>query len=91
MKRPSKDPKYTEWRKKVIKRDKHKCQMPNCKKMGRDVHHILRWADSPSLRYEPNNGILLCKTCHKSITGKESFFRALFFEIVKRNNDNNTR
>ena len=56
MKRNYDDPVYKEVRKRVLKRDKHKCQMPNGKKRRRlNVHHIERWADAASLRYETFN------------------------------------
>lgn len=69
----------------VRKRDKGKCQMPGCRRRGQQVHHIARWADNILLRYEPSNGILLCRICHKSISKKESFYIELFRDIVHRN------
>jgi 5-methylcytosine-specific restriction endonuclease McrA len=84
MKRNYNDPAYTQWRKDVLKRDKHKCMMPNCKNRSRlQVHHIKRWANASSLRYELSNGITLCSACHKSISGKEHHFEGLFRSIIK--------
>lgn len=77
------------FKKAVRARDKT-CRMPGCKsKEYCQVHHILRWADCPRLRYEPKNGILLCKSCHNSIKGKESNYIELFLKIVERSYDNN--
>jgi 5-methylcytosine-specific restriction endonuclease McrA len=83
MKRNYNDLEYERFRKDVLKRDNKSCQMPGCKnKSMLHVHHIEPWANAHSLRYEPSNGIVLCKACHKSITGKESHYVKLFREIV---------
>jgi len=83
MRRDYNDEQYKKFRIHVLKRDKFKCQMPNCKtKKNLHVHHIKTWATASSLRYEPKNGITLCKRCHKSITGKESHYETLFREII---------
>ena len=83
------DPIYKEVRKRVLKRDKYKCQMPGCKKKRRlNVHHIERWADAASLRYETFNMITLCRTCHDSIKDKESHYAPLFMDIVRKNENN---
>ena len=80
------DPVYKEVRKRVLKRDKHKCQMPDCKKKRRlNVHHIERWVDAASLRYETFNMITLCRTCHDLIKDKESHYAPLFMGIVRKN------
>jgi 5-methylcytosine-specific restriction endonuclease McrA len=79
------DPIYKKMRKKVLRRDGFKCQMPNCKKRKRlHIHHIVRWADAAVLRYEEWNMITLCRTCHESIKNKESHFASMFQEIVSR-------
>lgn len=75
-------PEYFEWRKKVLKRDKHKCRFPGCKKRAKQVHHILRWADAPSLRYEVSNGISLCWACHYNIRNQEHLYVELFIRII---------
>lgn len=78
------DPIYKDWRQKVYRRDKGQCQMPNCSRKGKGMqaHHIRRWADASSLRYEVDNGILLCWNCHKEVTGKELYYEGLFNKIV---------
>jgi len=45
----------------------------------------MTWADAGTLRFDPGNGITLCKTCHKEITGKEVHFQSSFLAIVQRN------
>jgi len=57
--------KYKEWRLVVFTRDNFTCV--GCRKVGvyLEAHHIKSWAKYPKLRYKVNNGITLCKDCHK--------------------------
>lgn len=83
MKRNYLDPEYEAFRKEVLKRDRYKCQMPDCgsrKKLH--VHHIKPWSKAAALRYDTLNGITLCKACHESITGKETHYEVVFTEII---------
>ena len=81
------DPEYKAWRYKVKARDGHCCRMPNCKMRRKlNAHHIKRWADFPSLRYEVSNGITLCKACHGLVTGHEHFYEQLFIDIISNTN-----
>lgn len=83
MRRNYDDPQYEDFRKEVLKRDGRICKMPGCNsRKNLHVHHIRTWAKASSLRYDTSNGITLCKNCHKSITGKESHYEALFLEII---------
>lgn len=63
-------PKYKEWRRKVFERDFYTCAI--CGKVGGELnaHHIKPYAYYPELRYEVNNGITLCKNCHKKVHRK---------------------
>lgn len=58
---------YHEWRKAVFERDDYTCQ--NCGQRGGELnaHHIVPYSESIELRYEIDNGITLCKSCHKEI------------------------
>lgn len=58
---------YTEWRINVFKRDNFTCQ--HCKSVGGllEAHHKVRWVDDVSKRYDVDNGITLCKKCHKKV------------------------
>ncbi len=77
---------YARFRRTVRKRDNFTCQFPGCgSKKNIQVHHILRWQDYPLLRYEPTNGICLCKDCHKSIYKHEYLYINMFHKIVERN------
>jgi predicted DNA-binding protein YlxM (UPF0122 family) len=53
------------WRKAVLERDNFTCQA--CSKKGGKlhVHHINNFSDFPELRVAIDNGITLCKKCHK--------------------------
>ncbi len=53
MKRDYNDKIYADWRRKVYRRDKFTCQMPGCRrKTYLQAHHIQKWADASSLRFE---------------------------------------
>ena len=62
---------YKKWRKAVFERDSYTCQV--CQKVGGylEAHHIKSWAKYPKLRYKINNGITLCKKCHKKTNNYE--------------------
>lgn len=79
------DPFYKEFRRKVLYRDRFRCQYPDCKcgsKKRLHVHHIVPWSQAPSLRYEVTNGITLCKEHHEHITGYEHIWYSVFQRIV---------
>ncbi len=87
MRRNYSDPVYKDWRKKVYKRDGFRCQMPGCKsKYKIQAHHIKKWSRAAILRYDVDNGITLCKTCHDSIGRSESHYETLFQQIVNQKN-----
>lgn len=56
--------KYRNWRKKVFERDDYTCQY--CLERGcyLHAHHIKSWDKYLRLRYNLNNGLTLCKSCH---------------------------
>lgn len=75
---------YLKWRCQVLKRDKRKCKWPHCTCRKRlQVHHIVRWADNFSLRYNVGNGITLCQTHHKFITKNETIYAKLLLGLIK--------
>lgn len=74
---------YKEFVKTVLDRDNHTCQMPYCDHSKYVVvHHIKRYAKSPTLRTNADNGITLCKKCHKSVFGKEKHYAPMFLRII---------
>ncbi len=54
-----------DWRKRIFERDEYTCQ--RCNKIGHNLnaHHIESFAHNKSIRFEDDNGITLCKECHK--------------------------
>ena len=60
---------YKQWRSDVFSRDNWTCQ--GCKEVGGELnaHHIKSWKDFPELRFNVDNGITLCKKCHKLTDG----------------------
>jgi len=70
---------YHNWRNAVLERDKNICQ--RCKIVGRKIHahHIIEWDKNEDLRYEVNNGLTLCTSCHNKHhhIGKESKLKGI--------------
>lgn len=60
-------PEYQQWRIKVLERDKYTCQ--HCETTGGRlvVHHVKTFKMHPTLRLEPDNGIVLCNDCHEKL------------------------
>ena len=61
--------KYQEWRKAVFERDNYICQRCGCrsgngKAVYLEVHHIKSFKKYPRKRYDIENGITLCVSCH---------------------------
>lgn len=60
-------PKFYQWRKAVLERDNHICQ--DCRVTENlDAHHIQSIMDYPEGVFEVDNGLTLCKDCHKRHT-----------------------
>jgi len=57
---------YYEWRKVVFERDNYTCR--KCGKIGGklNAHHVEDYANNPSLRTKPSNGVTLCCVCHNN-------------------------
>ncbi|BDR82560.1 HNH endonuclease [Clostridium tetani] len=57
---------YKEWIRQVYKRDDYTCQCCGDNKgHNLNAHHILNYSEYKDLRLDINNGITLCKKCHK--------------------------
>lgn len=77
------DCQYRMWRLLVLDRDNHKCRWPGCTRRNRlQVHHIKRYANYPLLRFSLQNGISLCFSHHKKVTGKEEQYEVMFNNIL---------
>jgi hypothetical protein len=51
----------------VFKRDDYTCQLCGERGVVLNAHHIEKWTDSPSLRFEISNAVTLCRRCHIDI------------------------
>ncbi|GHT52931.1 hypothetical protein FACS1894106_2750 [Spirochaetia bacterium] len=56
---------YRQWRKEVIRRDEHTCQICGEKGLRMEAHHLKPFAKYPELRFVVSNGVTLCEDCHK--------------------------
>ena len=52
------------WIKAVYDRDDHTCQFCNVRGGSLEAHHIDSWATHKSERFNFDNGVTLCETCH---------------------------
>lgn len=81
--------KSKKWKNNIFVRDNWTCQ--KCKKKGVELeaHHILRFSQFPKLKFDINNGVTLCKSCHgkfHKIYGRKNNKRKElkdFLEILK--------
>lgn len=54
-----------EWRTSVYDKDGFACQKCHDDKGGNlNAHHILPWSKFPEVRFDVDNGITFCRTCH---------------------------
>lgn len=58
---------YAEWRKAVFERDGFTCQLCGQVGGGLQAHHIQHWSTNVNERYQVQNGVTLCKKCHKEL------------------------
>lgn len=59
---------YKNCRKQVVERDGKKCV--KCNSMQKlHAHHIIPWKDDESKRFDVENGMTLCISCHAKIEG----------------------
>lgn len=58
-------PEYKQWRTSIFERDNYTCQECNQYGGNLNAHHIESYSNNPDLRISLDNGITLCKDCHK--------------------------
>lgn len=61
---------YKNWRREVFVRDSYICKSCGSRN-PLQAHHIKGFTEYPLLRFDANNGVTLCKDCHKLIHRKE--------------------
>jgi 5-methylcytosine-specific restriction endonuclease McrA/endogenous inhibitor of DNA gyrase (YacG/DUF329 family) len=76
--------KMKDWRNSIFARDNYICQ--KCHKKGGklNAHHIIPFSVDEGLRFEPSNGITLCKECHKKTHlqySKKMNLQATIFDV----------
>ncbi len=76
---------YRLWRQKVFERDHYTCFC--CKQVGGSlqVHHIENFSTNIKLRFEVDNGAVLCKQCHLNfhrVYGKQNNTRKQLEELI---------
>lgn len=64
-------PRYRAWRESVFKRDRYKCVVCGSN-TNIEAHHIEHWAKSKEKRYDVDNGVTLCRSCHYKVHGKKA-------------------
>lgn len=68
---------YCEWMLNVIKRDEYKCQSCGVKEKL-VAHHIVKWEDDESKRFDIKNGKTLCISCHCKLHRNEEISQGIF-------------
>ena len=72
---------YKLWRKSVFERDGYRCLI--CGKVGGrlNAHHIRSWKDFPELRFDVDNGMTMCQSCHYLVKKETPLFAIKKVEI----------
>ena len=69
------------WRRKIWNRDKGRCRVCNAT-TEMEAHHIKPFGKYPEIRWDINNGILLCHECHSKTFQHESEYETLFTLLI---------
>jgi len=67
-----------DFRKRVLKRSNSQCQLCGKNRGKLTIHHIEPLEYCKELKYEVNNAIVLCDTCHQLIHNKEYKNRVVY-------------
>ena len=74
--------KYREWQTAIKERDNNECK--HCRsKEDIHCHHIIAWVDNENLRFDVENGMLLCNSCHMAHEFKERQKKGISTEFKK--------
>ena len=58
---------YKNWRNSIFVRDDYTCVICDTRGVDIHAHHVLPWAINETHRYNVDNGITVCETCHSLI------------------------
>ena len=64
-------PEYKAWRDAVFHRDKYRCKKCGTRPRWVEAHHVQSFSINVELRFDVDNGITLCRECHKEVTNNE--------------------
>lgn len=67
--------KHHYWRLQVLEKDHRTCKRCDTTEFP-EAHHVEAWSRAPELRYDPDNGAVLCYECHKlfhRVYGRDKF------------------
>jgi len=70
---------YEVWRMEVYKKDMFKCRL--CGKKDIVAHHLKLFSEFPELRFSVDNGITLCRSCHKKVH-REIGYKTRFKKVL---------
>jgi 5-methylcytosine-specific restriction endonuclease McrA len=74
-----------EWAKAIVRRDRYRCIVCSSNKKPQ-AHHLKSYTRYPELRLDMDNGVTLCRECHKKFHrcyGTTKFEREDFFNLFK--------
>jgi hypothetical protein len=58
------------WRTAVFERDNYTCQVCGGRGIRLEAHHLKPWFSALALRFDTDNGVTLCRACHRARHGK---------------------
>ena len=77
---------FLEWRKNVFARDNYTCQFCYSVIGGKfNAHHIQKFSDFPMKRFDVENGITLCSSCHGQTQNNEENWEFVCNYILRQN------
>ncbi|MDY6862929.1 MAG: HNH endonuclease [Thermodesulfobacteriota bacterium] len=82
---------YQIWRLKVYRRDRFICQVCKNKSSRKNklhAHHIFKFSEYLDIRFNVDNGITLCQSCHSKIKNYEEKMIPLFKSLIESSETN---
>lgn len=73
---------WKEWRERVYSRDSWRCIDCGSSK-HLDPHHIKKKSVYPELTFDVNNGVTLCRSCHRKTFWKEMQYEKQYLDYVR--------